>query len=578
MNFLNPIFTEKAECQDCYKCVRECPVKAIKVEGGHAEVMKDHCIYCGHCVEVCPVGAKRVREDLARVKQLLKLKEKVIASIAPSFISEYPELRPAQMVCALKKLGFYGVSETALGAQNVSACVAMMLSGEDSGVHISSACPTVVEYIKKYKPELSGYVTKLLSPLLSHCKLLKKLYGDDTGIVFIGPCISKKKEAGAHQNLLDIAITFEDLCRWFEEEGIDPEQMQDTKADVFIPHTAKEGALYPVDGGMIAGIKANCTTKEAAFMTFSGIKNFKDMLNGLNQLNTDSNIFIELLSCEGGCINGPKTKKRSSTVVKRFRVINNAQYPENEIPRKPDVDISADILINAISIRDYADSDIRSVLRSIGKFALKDELNCSGCGYDTCKEFACALLDGKAEKTMCVSYMRKLAQNKANALIKTMPSGVVIVDEKLKIIECNLNFAKIFGKDVEAVFDAKPGMEGAALEKIVPFHNLFKDVLETGKELIGKLVRYKMSVLSASIFSIEPNSIVGAVIQDITVPSVRKEQIIHKTQQVIRKNLATVQKIAYLLGENASETEVILNSITESFLPQHINENGKNNE
>ena len=66
MNYLNPIYTEKRECQDCYKCVRNCPVKAIKVEGGYASVVPELCIFCGHCVEVCPNGAKKVRDDLSR--------------------------------------------------------------------------------------------------------------------------------------------------------------------------------------------------------------------------------------------------------------------------------------------------------------------------------------------------------------------------------------------------------------------------------------------------------------------------------------------------------------------------------
>ncbi len=578
MNFLNPIYTEKAECQDCYKCVRECPVKAIKIESGHAEVMKDRCVYCGHCVEVCPVGAKRVRDDLSRVKQLLKFKDKVIVSLAPSFVSDFADISSAQMIHALRKLGFYGVSETSLGAQNVSACVAVMLSKENGKVYVSSACPTVVEYIKKYQPELSGYVTKLLSPLLAHCKILRKLYGEDIGVVFVGPCISKKREADTHQNLLDVVITFEDLRRWFEEENINPAHMIETVDDVFIPRLSKEGALYPIDGGMIAGIKANCSTKEATFMAFSGIKNIKSALSDLDQLDLNNNIFIEMLSCEGGCINGPKTRKRSSTALKRCKIINYSEYPEDEIPRQPEVDINEDIQINTIEVKEYTDEELRAVLRAIGKFTLKDELNCSACGYDTCKEFARAFLDGKAEKTMCVSYMRKLAHNKANALIKAMPSGVVIVDENLRIIECNHNFAKLFGKDVEMIYDAKPGMEGASLQKILPFYNIFQVVLETGKELLNKPVRHKSSILNITIFSIEKHSIVGAVIQDITVPSVRKEQVINKTQQVIRKNLETVQKIAYLLGENASETEVILNSVAESFLPSHIDENEKENE
>ncbi|HEX2985078.1 MAG TPA: PAS domain-containing protein, partial [Ignavibacteriales bacterium] len=184
---------------------------------------------------------------------------------------------------------------------------------------------------------------------------------------------------------------------------------------------------------------------------------------------------------------------------------------------------------------------------------------------DACLKFAEAMLEGKAEKIMCVTYMRQLAQKKANALMRTMPSGVVIVDADLKIIECNYNFARLFGEDIERIYNAKPGMEGAFLRKVIPFSKIFQTALETGADIIGKEIHYKNSVLLFSIFTIEKGRVIGGLFRDITEPAVRKEQIINKAQDVIRKNLSTVQKIAYLLGENAAESEIILNSIINSF-------------
>ncbi len=572
MDYLNPIFTEKAECQDCYKCVRECPVKAIKVENGQAEVIQDRCIYCGHCVEICPSGAKRVRNDVGRVKHVLKLKEKVIVSIAPSYVSEFPDIRPEQLIHAIKKLGFYGVSETALGAQEVSASSAELIKKSKGKVFISSACPSVVEFLKKYQPLHAYHVTNMLSPLLSHCKMLKREYGDDIGVVFIGPCISKKRESDSHQELLDVAITFNDLRDWFKYEQIDPAKEDTDSEDGFIPECAFEGSLYPIDGGMIAGIKADCTVKDACFMAFSGIEQIKNAIEGLDTLNSPHNIFIELLACEGGCVNGPQACKKTATALKRFNVISNTEYPEKEIPRKPSVDIHEDIQYKPVVKKEFNETEIREQLKTIGKEKPEDELNCGGCGYDSCREFAQAMLEGKAERTMCLSYMRKLAQNKANALMQTMPSGVVIVDEDLKIIECNKNFASLFGPEVEMVYDAAPGMKGAELKKIINFDKMFKNVLETGNEIVNKDINIRNTVLNVSIFTIEPNRIVGGILHDITEPAIRKTQIINKTQQVIRKNLQTVQKIAYLLGENAAESEVILNSIIDSFFPESVDD------
>ncbi|MCU7490447.1 MAG: [Fe-Fe] hydrogenase large subunit C-terminal domain-containing protein [Bacteroidota bacterium] len=572
MNYLKPVYTEKANCQDCYKCVRACPVKAIKVEDGSATVMYELCIMCGTCVEVCPAGAKKVRDDLGRVRQLLRLKDRVIASLAPSFVSEFPGLKPARMIAALKRLGFYGVSETAIGAQEVSANVAELLQKNEGKLLISSACPSVVEYLKKYKPQVSGYLTNLLSPLLSQCRLLKSIYGSDIGIVFIGPCIAKKKEADLHPELLDAAITYEDLRRWLKEENLSLEELACSESDTFIPEKAKEGALYPVDGGMIAGLKASLPVTDCRFMSFSGISNISNALRDAEKLELKDNLFLELLACNGGCINGPKAQNRCSTLLKRYNVISQAEYPEQEIPRKPSITIEENFNVPAVERKQYSEREIRAVLDDIGKINHKDELNCAGCGYNSCRDFAVSFLDGKSEKTMCVSYMRQLAQKKANALIKTMPSGIVIVDDKLKIVESNQNFAHLMGEETEFLFEVKPGLEGAFLNKIAPFYKLFQNVLESGTDIVGKEINHNGSVLLFSIFTIEKNRYVGGIFRDITEPWVRKEQIITKAKQVIRKNLSTVQKIAYLLGENAAETEVILNGIIESFSTDKIDD------
>lgn len=565
MNNLNPVYTEKTECQDCYKCVRECPVKAIKVQNGAAAIIPEQCVLCGHCVDVCPAGAKRVRDDLEKVRKLLKAKKKVFISLAPSFVSEFSDIAPGQLIRGLKKLGFFGISETALGAQQVSAHVARQLDLQNNKIIISSACPAAVDFITRYMPEYTSSVTGLLSPMLTHCKILRKKYGNESGIVFIGPCIAKKREADSHPHLIDAALTFADLRRWFELENIDLFKIEISESELFIPHAAEEGALYPIDGGMSATLKANCTVHDSCFMAFSGLKNIKKALDGLNKAVLKGNVFIEALACEGGCINGPKAELRNSTAAKRYAVVNFSSYPKKKIPRTPTIPINEYVAETPVEQRTFNEEEIRGALKQCGKLNEKDELNCGGCGYDSCRDFAGAFLSGKAERTMCVTYMRKLAQNKASGLLRMMPSGVVIVNEEMKIIESNRNFAKLFGPDIEMVFDANPGLEGATLKKIVPFHELFKHVLTTNEDLINRDFRVQNRILHGSIFSIEPHSVVGGVFADITTPSIQKEQVISRAQEIIQKNLTMVQKIAYLLGENASESESVLNSIIDSF-------------
>jgi len=479
------------------------------------------------------------------------------------------------MIRALVDLGFSGVSETALGAEEVSASVAEMLSEKEGGVFLSSACPTVVEIIKKYHPEHAGKVVNMLSPVLAHATLLRRKFGSDIGIVFVSPCISKKMEADSHSDILDVAITFEELRRWWEMERIDPAAAVTGENDRFVPHAAREGAMYPVDGGMIAGISADCGVTDARFMAFSGISNIRRILEDVDNIDANSPLFIELLACEGGCVNGPRASTRSGTVVKRHAILKNTEYSAGDVPRRPSIDITAKWDIEPVVYTSYSEQDIIGALRRVGKLSRDDELNCGGCGYDSCREFARALLDGIAEPGMCVGYMRKLALKKANALIRTMPSGVVIVDANLIIVESNHRFAEILGKDTMLVYEAQPGLEGADLRKVAPFYADFERVLAEGSETIEKDIRLGKIVLHLNVFTIEPYHLVGGIIQDITVPAIQKERIVNKARDVIKKNLVTVQKIAYLLGENAADSEVILNSIINSFPTEAVEEPDK---
>ncbi len=568
-----PIRTESAACQDCYKCVRECPVKAISVTNGKASIVSELCVLCGHCVGVCPAGAKKVRSDLERARSLIAMKPFVTASLAPSFAAEFPELEPARLVAALKALGFSSVSETAWGADAVSHSLAAELSGAGvSGpgrVVLSSACPVVNDYILLYRPELARFLSAFSSPLGAHAAELKALHGPESAVVFIGPCIGKKREADRSGGAIDAAVTFKELRAWFTQAGIDPHAMRPGKSDAFQPERAAKGSLYPIDGGMIAGIKKYSPGLTAHCLSYSGLGQIERALDGLETYSGDSPIFLELLACAGGCVNGPEAARRSGSVRKRLSVLDYARSSHD----RRDAGAAPVTARTATPVpHDTATSaDLVEALRSIGKSRPEDELNCSSCGYDNCRSFAAAILSGKAERTMCVSYMRALAQKKANALIKAMPSGVVLVGADLHVIECNRTFASLLGPEAEQLFDARPGLEGGDLRRLAPFWAIFEVAFADGAFSAGKPdsvvhdVKSGGRVLSGSVFGVEPGLVVGGIFQDVTVPWIRRDRVVSQARAVIRKNVATVQKIAYLLGENAAESEAILQSIVESF-------------
>ena len=571
MNFLYPIYTEQTECQDCYKCIRQCPVKAIRVENGHAMVVSELCIMCGNCVINCPAKAKHVRDDIQKAKQLIRLRKRVIASLAPSFASEFSEYSPEQIVAALKKLGFWGVSETALGADFVSSHLSeefnkMEKDKNGQKLFLSSACPSVVEFIKQYMSSYAPYITDCASPLLAHARYLKKIYGSDIGVIFIGPCIAKKGEADSFSEI-DAAITFENLRKWISKEGITPYNCSPKEDDRFIPQKAAQGALYPVGGGMIASV--NNYGNPIRSMSVSGIGLIKEALEGLDVSGLKEPLFMELLACKGGCINGPVTKQKAASALRHVQLMQYADKVEKTLPKATLRDrpaLQGTLPVNAIPRAAHTEEEIRDALRTVGKYSSIDEVNCASCGYDTCRAFAEAMLDNRAEKTMCVSYMRKLAQKKANGLIRAIPGGVVIADKDLKIVECNENFARLLGSDVLEMYEIKPGMEGAALDKLTGFARFFSDVISTnGPDVIDRDVHEGKKIFHVSVFAIEKESIAGGVIEDVTAPEVQKHRIISQAKKVIDKNLSVVQQIAFLLGENAAESESILNSIIESF-------------
>lgn len=573
MDVLKPVYTEQNDCQDCYKCIRECKLKAIKVINNSAQILHEDCIYCGSCTLVCPVNAKKVRNDLPRVKSLLKRNNNVVVSLAPSYVSEFPNLKDGQLVAALRELGFARVSETALGAEIVSQKVSSFLEEKQSGIYISSACPSVVEMVCKHYPQYKEYITPFLSPLLTHCKMLKQEYGEDCKIVFIGPCIAKKSESDAFGDLLEASLSFKDLAEWFDEEGLEADLFYESGSEPgFVPRRAGRGSLYPIDGGMIAGIKNNVSTTDAVFMTFSGISSIADVFKDLNYYKKPGLLFLELLACEGGCVNGPGARKTYSRALKRLEIINRS---EQEVENQTVVDFSILRDFDNIDVADkpeHPENKIKEALNMIGKYSEKDEINCGGCGYNSCREFAKAYLEDKSEPNMCASYMRKIAHDKSTALLGKIPSGVVIVNEELKIVEANKSFARIMGEEMEQLFETIPGLKDASLKKIAPFYKLFSSVLSTGEDNLERDFRLGNKMLHLSLFTIQRNKIVGAILRDMSQPFIRQEEVINRAKAVNQKNLATVQKIAYLLGENASETEDMLNSIVEFYtVPENKN-------
>lgn len=564
MDKLYPVYTLKNECHDCYKCVRECRVKAIKIQNGNASVINTKCIACGHCVITCPANAKRVRNDIDKVKTLILAQKPVYVSLAPSWSGIY-DLDEGKMIALLKRLGFTGVSETALGAQEVSIQTVNWLKQQEKGLFISSTCPVIVDYIRMYKPKFAKNITPFASPALTHAKLLKDTFGSDISIVFIGPCIGKKNEADRHPELIDAALTFEELNYWFKEEFINIEEITVSKHDKFVPEASCEGALYPIEGGMNETIKLSGADPDTILVSVSGLKPFDEALLGVKPDKLTKKIFLEALSCDGGCVNGPCRASKKSGIAITSEILSKVKFREN-VPNEAKTVVEERFEVDPVEAPDYSPDEIKEAMKRIGKTNEEDELNCGGCGYATCRDLACALLSGDAETNMCVSYMRKMAMKKSAAMLRCMPAAIVMVDKNLNILEANDMFLHMFCEDMYDIFSEREGgIKGAAIDRIVEFSDIFKKMLKTGADIHKEHYPSKDKLYDINAFVIEENEVVGAVITDVTANETDREKIAIKAKEVITKNIATVQEIACLLGEHMVETEKLLSSIAQDY-------------
>ena len=572
----NPIYTEVTSCRDCYKCVRACPVKAIQIKDGNAMIMKDRCVYCGKCVHVCPNNAKKVRDDTERVKLAIKSGRLVFCSLAPSYAAEFAG-HEEELLTALKKLGFTAISETAIGAALVTEALDIYASEHNGDCpFIGTACPAVVELVKKYYPQYVSRLAPVPSPLQTHSAYLRHLYNEDLIIVFVGPCIAKKMEADTTPGYPDLAISFDELRAWLDSEGISLDEIKPEAVDL-VPKKAGITTLYPVEGGQI--MSSSIWGKNRIDTKAISMSGMEEVLSALS-VEDDPFPFLELLSCDGGCVNGPGTSMKGSIAQKKRKA---AEWTEKRLDEPElftgDEAFARELLEKGYSMLDaskplaeagfreeHTESEIKRALVELGKLTKADELNCGGCGYNTCRDMAVAYLDGMAEIEMCVTKMRKEAESKVDVLLRTIPMGVEIDENDMQIADCNTRFLDLFGDMEEGFVDQSvlSMVKGLPLERFISFSDKFRDQFYLSHPGQYRL-HFKDKYLRVTFFLVEEKRLLGAMFEDITNPTIRRETVVKKAEDVIQKSLETVQQIASLLGENAAETEIMLNSLIDAF-------------
>ncbi|MGQ9747533.1 MAG: [Fe-Fe] hydrogenase large subunit C-terminal domain-containing protein [Candidatus Caldatribacteriaceae bacterium] len=557
------ISTIRASCRDCYKCVRHCPVKAIRIRFGHAEVVEERCIHDGRCVLVCPQGAKTVRDDVQRVKDLIQSGKKVVASLAPSFIASFSEVSVGQIVSGLKELGFYKVRETAEGAEWVAQEHAKLLK-EGRVNLISSSCPAINNLIARYFPQQLENIAPVVSPMVAHARLLRR-EDPENCVVFIGPCIAKKGEIEEREvaQEVEVVLTFEELKKWFREENLNLSDLPESGFDVSAVQWAR---AFPLEGGLLRSASLDTDLLSHEFVVVTGVERakqfFKEMEKGRIHFR-----FIEAMACEGGCIDGPVLRSSLSFYERRKLVLayteRFGQKTEKLVEKVLDPpSFRRTFPPQSVLNPPVPEEELQRILSLTGKFSSQDELNCGACGYDTCREKAAYVYYGMAEAEMCIPFMRAKAESFSSFLIAVTPNGIVLLDENLRVVDMNPALRRMFeltgklviGKRIDEFVDPSP----------------FVEVLRTKKAITKEIYypQYHDLFAQVSVFYLEKPQLLMGIFVDLTKEKEREEAMerirgktLEKAQQVINNQMRVAQEIASLLGETTAETKVLLGKL-----------------
>lgn len=547
---------KKSNCKNCYKCIRHCPVKSIRFSGNQANIIGDECILCGQCFVVCPQNAKEISDSTERVKYFITSGEKVYASIAPSFVANYG-VGIDSITEALKKLGFAGAEETAVGATIVKTEYERLIREDKRDILISSCCNSVNLLIQKYYPKALEYLADVLSPMQAHCQDLKNRY-NGCKTVFIGPCVSKKEEAARYDGYTDDVLTFEELTNWFKEAGITLEKTIDA-------NNQSRARLFPTTGGILRTMRER--DPNYTYLAFDGVENCKEALEEILEGKLH-NCFIEMSACAGSCANGPVMEKYKKSPVASAMAINKYAGSEDFAVTQPDKsEVHKKMTMLDTKTSMPTEEEITAILRKMGKTRPDQELNCGSCGYETCRQKAIAIYRGKADISMCLPFLKDKAESFSDNIISSSPNAIIALNENLEIQQINkaalhlMNIPRasdVMGEQIIRLLDPTEFIE--VMQNNKPVHNERKYLTEYDK-FVEQTVIYDSEY-----------RIVICLMRDVTEEEkakVRKENVGKTTadiaDKVVENQMRIVQEIASLLGETAAETKVALMKLKESI-------------
>ncbi len=548
---------KKSNCKSCFRCVRKCPVKAIRFSGNQAHIIGNECILCGNCVVQCPQNAKEIADGIEKARVLLQSGDPVVVSLAPSFVANYDGIGIEAMRRALKKLGFAEVEETAIGATIVKNEYERMLKEDERDVLISSCCHSVNLLIQKYFPACLEYLADVMSPMQAHCSDIKKRI-PGAKCVFIGPCVAKKDEAEYYEDIVDCVLTFEELDKMLSDEGV----MLEDEAD---KSECSRARFFPTTGGVLKTM-----AQDAPGYTYLAIDGVESCITALRDIESGKihKCFIEMSACIGSCIGGPVMNRAHKPLVADYlKVAGYAGSRDFEVNQPNCAELKKNFSHIEHKLAQPSESEIMAVLRKMGKFKTSDELNCGTCGYNSCRDKAIAVIQGKAEISMCLPFLKDKAESFSDTIVNNTPNGLIVLNEDLEVQQINNAARKIM--NIRAASDVLGEPVVRILDPAV-----FISVKSSGRTVRNQrtyLAEYKKYVEQTVVYAPDSRMLIG-IMRDVTDEEADREKkarinkhTLEVADTVVEKQMRIVQEIASLLGETAAETKIALTKLKESI-------------
>ena len=550
------VYTLTARCRDCHRCLRVCPVSAIRMADGQAAVDPARCIACGACIRECPQGAKTYRRDIDAAQAFIDSGAVVAASLAPSFAAEFRGWRRGRVVSALRKLGFAHVAETAVGAWHCAKETAAAM--KPGGPCVCTACPAVVNFVEKYRPDLADRLVPAASPMVAHARHIKAKLGGGTRVVFIGPCVAKKTEAerpGA--SAVDTVLTFAELKEWFARKGVDLAACEESGFD---ETPAGQSRLFPLPGGLLKTASMDTDPASPAQLMVSGPDEVKGAMDALA---AGLEAGIEPLFCKDGCLGGPGFGEAGNVFERRVELVRYNSETAAGAAAATAADLKADYAGRPVERPVFTEQQIEAVFAATGKMDNEQRLNCGACGYNTCRDKAIAVLEGMAVPEMCIPLMRRMAEQRTDRIITTSPNGIVLLNKELQIISMNPAFRQMFactdeliGRPVSYLMDPEP----------------FEKVAAGEVEQVNCVTRHEKYglVCRQIIYAMPQERQIACIlvnVEDSRNASAKAEHLRNKTlaqaQQLLEHQISMAQQIAKYLGESTAHGEELVRKIIE---------------